>query len=349
MATAVATSNPPSILAEPALATEQASPPSPAPFIGLSSDTPLLTDPSIQAPFNAIHQLFDHLRASPDAAAALNATYPKRGILKTAATHNSTSDQKFTIDLSPQRLSLIPNDLRASLAPHGLDVILSFFSAASTTYIDPILATLSAAAGADLTPYHCGSNLNWRLCDYNPATAAPLNPNGCGAHTDYGTFSIIFQDGVSGLEIEDLEKPGEWTRVPGDATVVLAGWCALVLSGGKVRALRHRVRRVPGVRRLSAVLFVAPDLDVVLKPVKGVVPARAFSKEVMTGGVDVKWFKEVMGKRWRRREGNEKGADGEEMTQDDDIRRLIFQSTGRSSTPALAVSFRRVRRRGIRY
>ncbi|KAF9634768.1 Oxoglutarate/iron-dependent oxygenase [Lasiodiplodia theobromae] len=324
MAAAVATNNPTSILAEPALATEQDSPPSPAPFIGLSSDTPLLTSPSIQAPFDAIRQIFDHLRATPDAAAALNATYPKRGILKMAATHNPTSDQKFTIDLSPTRISLIPNDVRASLSPHGLDAILTFFSAASAAYIGPILATLSAAAGADLAPYHRGGNLNWRLCDYSPDTAAPQDPNGCGAHTDYGTFSIIFQHGVSGLEIEDLEKPGEWTRVPGDATVVLAGWCALVLSGGKVRALRHRVRRVPGMRRLSAVLFVAPDLDVVLKPVEGVKPAMAFSKEVMGGEVDVEWFKEVMGKRWRWREGNEELADGEEMTQDDDIRRLIF-------------------------
>lgn len=324
MAAAVATTNPASFLAEPALATEQAAPPSPAPFIGLSPDTPLLTDPSIQAPFAAIRQLFDHLRASPDAAAAPNATYPKRGILKTAATHNSTSDQKITIDLSPHRTSLIPNDVRASLAPHGLNDILSFFSAATTSYIGPILTTLGAAAGADLSPFHCGLNLNWRLCDYSPDTAAPQDPNGCGAHTDYGTFSIIFQDGVSGLEIEDLEKPGEWTLVPGDATVVLTGWCALVLSGGKVRALRHRVRRVPGMRRLSAVLFVAPDLDVVLKPVEGVEPAMAFSKEVMGGEVDVEWFKEVMGKRWRWREGNEEVADGEEMTQDDDIRRLIF-------------------------
>lgn len=47
------------------------------------------------------------------------------------------------------------------------------------------------------------------------------------------------------------------------------------------------VCRMPGVRRLSAVLFVAPDLDVVLKPVendeeKGL---RMFSEEVMAGRV----------------------------------------------------------------
>jgi isopenicillin N synthase-like dioxygenase len=85
-------------------------------------------------------------------------------------------------------------------------------------------------------------------------------------HTDYGTFSIIFQDGTAGLEIEAPEKPGTWLPVPGDATLLLCGWCAVVLSGSKVAAARYRVRRVPGVRRLSAVLFVAPDLDIKMAP-----------------------------------------------------------------------------------
>lgn len=325
MAAAVANSNPTNLLAEAACPTKHKPTSSPTPFIGLSSDVLLLTDPSIQAPFDAIRRLFHHLRASPDAAAALNATYPKRGISKTAAAHNATSDQKFTVDLSPSRTSLVSDSLRASLAPHGLDAILSFFHAASTAYIAPILATLSAAAGADLAPYHRGLNLNWRLCDYNPATVAPQDSNGCGEHTDYGTFSIIFQDGVAGLELESLEKPGEWTSIPGDATVVLADWCALVLSGGKVRALKHRVRRTPGVQSLSAVLFVAPDLDVVLRPVEGLLPVNEFSPKVKRGDVDVKWFKEVMGKRWRWREGNEKEQESTEaVTQDDDIRKLIF-------------------------
>jgi hypothetical protein len=32
--------------------------------------------------------------------AKLNATYPHRGVIKTAALHKTESDQKFTIDLS---------------------------------------------------------------------------------------------------------------------------------------------------------------------------------------------------------------------------------------------------------
>ncbi len=81
-----------------------------------------------------------------------------------------------------------------------------------------------------------------------------------------------------------------------------------------------------GMCRLSAVLFVAPDVDVVLKPLKSDKGARAFSEKTAAGGVNVKWFKEVMGKRWRRREGNEMLEDGEsdQIGQNEDVERLIW-------------------------
>jgi len=59
------------------------------------------------------------------------------------------------------------------------------------------------------------------------------------------------------------------------------------LSGGKIAAVRHRVHRVP------AVLFVAPDLDVIMAPAESV---ETLSEEVNEGHFDVRWFKEVMGK-----------------------------------------------------
>lgn len=279
----------------------------------------------LNVPFQAIQSLFDHLHAHPDNAAQLNAIYPRRGILKTAATHNKTSDQKFTLDLSPSRNTLIPPSLRNTLAAHGFEDILAFFTTLQTTYVPTILSSLSVLAGTDLQPAHKNLTMNFRLCDYNPATAAPHSDNGCGAHTDYGPFSIIFQDGTPGLELEDADAPGTWVPVPGDATVILTGWCAVILSGGRIRAARHRVRRVPGVRRFSAVLFVAPDLDVKLKPLDGVEPARMFAEGVMRGEMDVETFKEVMGKRWRYREGTEVLVDGDgSAAQDSEIEKLVW-------------------------
>ena len=80
-----------------------------------------------------------------------------------------------------------------------------------------------------------------------------------------------------------------------------------------------------GVRRLSAVLFVDPDVDVVLKPLKSDEGSKTFSEKITGGGVNVGWFKEVMGKRWRWWEGNKMLGDGEskEISQDEDVERLV--------------------------
>jgi isopenicillin N synthase-like dioxygenase len=80
---------------------------------------------------------------------------------------------------------------------------------------------LSEIASADLTSLYKAQNFKFRLCDYTSATAAPENTNGCGAHTDYGTLAIIFQDGKAGLEAQN--QTGGWTSMPGDATIVLCG------------------------------------------------------------------------------------------------------------------------------
>jgi hypothetical protein len=287
-----------------------------------SKSTTAAVNLEAKAPFSAIQALFDHLHTHPDDVAKLNATYPHRGVIKTAALHKTESDQKFTIDLSPMRNSRIPEVLRESLDPNGLAEVLDFFNALSAQYVPTILSSLSILAGTDLAAAHTSYNMNYRLCDYNPNTAAPDSSNGCGAHTDYGTFSIIFQDGTPGLELE--ETPGMWVPVPGDATVVLTGWCAVILSGGRVSAAKHRVRRAPGVRRLSAVLFVAPDLDVKLKPLGDSQPVRPFSETIMRGDLDVETFKDVMGKRWRYREGNEEMDNADSLSQDNEIENMVW-------------------------
>lgn len=191
------------------------------------------------------------------------------------------------------------------------------------SFLVDFVEPLGTLAGTDLSAAHKMRNMNFRLCDYNPVTAAPESENGCGAHTDYGTISIIFQDGTAGLELEDPAAPGGWSPVPGDAIVILTGWCAVILSGGRISAARHRVRRSPGVRRLSAVLFLAPDLEIKLQPLQGVEPVRPMSDAVMRGEIDVESFKEEMGKRWRYREGNEEMDGGDMATQDSHIEKLV--------------------------
>ncbi|KAJ5973805.1 hypothetical protein N7481_011015 [Penicillium waksmanii] len=145
----------------------------------------------------------------------------------------------------------------------------------------------------------------------NPEDATKLS----GTYSDYGTFSIIFQDGVSGLELE--EAPGVWVPAPGDANVILTGWCVVVLSGGRISAAKHRVRRMPG-------------------PMDTRSPTRDFSDTIVRGNMTVETFKEVMGKRWGYREGNEVMAYGDAASQDSDIERLIwaYMSGGRGVSSA---------------
>ncbi|KAF5636041.1 oxidoreductase 2OG-Fe(II) oxygenase family [Fusarium sp. NRRL 52700] len=195
---------------------------------------------------------------------------------------------KFTIDLPPARNVRIPEALREKLAGDGFNDVLDFFEEVNSTNVAQIMSIMHELIGADLGQVHKTGNLNCRLCDYNMDTADPTSDNGCGTHTDYGTFTIIFQDGTSGLEIEDAEQPGLWEPVPGEATVVLA------------------------------------DVEATLRPLKGVKVVRPFTKKVMDGQLDVGEFKEVMGKKWRRREGNEKPDDGNDTeTQDSEIESFI--------------------------
>jgi isopenicillin N synthase-like dioxygenase len=98
-----------------------------------------------------------------------------------------------------------PRSLQAELNPHGLADILAFFTAVTAHHVPQIITSLIAVAGRELAPLHTKLIVNFRLIDYTPVTASPDSQNGCGAHTDYGTFSIIFQDGTAGLEMEAPE------------------------------------------------------------------------------------------------------------------------------------------------
>ncbi|KAL2787513.1 hypothetical protein BJX66DRAFT_341156 [Aspergillus keveii] len=134
----------------------------------------------------------DHLYTHHADAASLNATYPRRGILKTAATTKTESDQKFTLDFSSARNARFLEILCERLP--GLEEILGFFDGVVEGTAPAILKSLGTIAGVDVNDFadtHKSLNMNFRLCDYNPVTAAPESENGCGAHTDYGTFTII--------------------------------------------------------------------------------------------------------------------------------------------------------------
>ena len=87
------------------------------------------------------------------------------------------------------------------------------------------------------------------------------------AHSDFECFTFVHQR-VAGLEVE---VDGVWRRLAASADdafcVLLAGDAVEYLSGGAVRAARHRVRS--SAPRDSIVLFHAAADDAVLEPRAG--------------------------------------------------------------------------------
>lgn len=89
---------------------------------------------------------------------------------------------------------------------------------------------------------------------------------GAGAHTDYGVITLLFQDGVSGLEVRD--RDGIWQTVPcvPNAVVINTGDLIHRWTNGYFRSTAHRVKPIFGPRdRYSIAFFVDPDSDTLVK------------------------------------------------------------------------------------
>jgi isopenicillin N synthase-like dioxygenase len=84
-------------------------------------------------------------------------------------------------------------------------------------------------------------------------------------HVDSGFVTLLAQDGVAGLEVED--RAGNWIGVtPTEGTLVVNfGKLLERWTGGKVRATRHRVVG-SGAERFSIPFFYEPAVDAVIGP-----------------------------------------------------------------------------------
>jgi hypothetical protein len=271
----------------------------------------LLTNLTTKAPITSIQSLFSALYSNPTLATRLNATYPSSGVFKAAClspTSSPSIDQKTTIDLSITRLEKL-RELDPTLVSDlgdDFDNVLKFYEIIEKEILPLLMQATSQITGSDLVPFHKNRNNNLRLIDYFQ-TEDVTGPR-CGEHRDYGTFTVVFQDGaVGGLE---FGIDGKWIPVPANVDAVVSwGWCGAILSDDTVKAAKHRVLRTNPVqkRRTTAVVFVAPDLDATLKPVIEQEGSGKWSERIMSGKMSVGEFKQVISKKWRRREGNEEG------------------------------------------
>jgi isopenicillin N synthase-like dioxygenase len=81
---------------------------------------------------------------------------------------------------------------------------------------------------------------------------------GCGAHTDYGSLTVLADDGIGGLQV--MRRDGTWidVSIDDDLLVVNIGDLAAIWTNDRWVSNPHRVVNPAGVDRYSMPLFVSP-------------------------------------------------------------------------------------------
>jgi len=96
----------------------------------------------------------------------------------------------------------------------------------------------------------------------------PDDQFGVAPHTDYGCITLLYQDPVGGLQVQELQSGG-WIDAPfikGSLVVnvadLLARW-----SNDRFRSTKHRVINTSGRERYSIATFYDPDYKAMVDPV----------------------------------------------------------------------------------
>jgi isopenicillin N synthase-like dioxygenase len=111
-----------------------------------------------------------------------------------------------------------------------------------------------------------------RLLHYPPATGQP-GEIGAGAHTDYGSLTLLKTDGEPGLQVRT--KAGDWTDVPHvpEGFVVNIGDCLMRWTNDIYQSTPHRVLP-PKRQRRSVAFFLDPNPDSLIAALPGTGDAK---------------------------------------------------------------------------
>ncbi|CAD6593771.1 MAG: hypothetical protein ASARMPRED_007948 [Alectoria sarmentosa] len=123
-----------------------------------------------------------------------------------------------------------------------------------------IMSAMALGVGLEeedhFVPTHPGHNNQLRLLHYPPVPAANIESQTStrmGAHSDWGSITLVFQDDCGGLQIENPNQPGEFIDVPPlkDAVVMNVGDLMMRWSNDTLKSSVHRVALPPKQDRFT--------------------------------------------------------------------------------------------------
>ena len=87
---------------------------------------------------------------------------------------------------------------------------------------------------------------------------------GVSSHTDFGVLTILCQDEVGGLQVQDIN--GEWFHAPPIPNTIIVNVADLLSrwTGGEYKSTPHRVVNSSGKERLSLVLAFDPNPETII-------------------------------------------------------------------------------------
>lgn len=128
---------------------------------------------------------------------------------------------------------------------------------------------------------HTGLTQTLRLLHYPPVEVVSEGQLGAGAHTDYGTLTVLFQDSAGGLQVQNLE--GEWIDappIPGSVVIntgdLMARWSNDVFKSTPHRVVPRATAMKNG--RQSIAFFSDPDPEVMIETIPSCVSESNPSK-----------------------------------------------------------------------
>ncbi|TVU43737.1 hypothetical protein EJB05_10227 [Eragrostis curvula] len=167
---------------------------------------------------------------------------------------------------------LVHPELHCPAKPAKLRDVAAEYSAKTRELLLQLARAISESLGLDggriSKALNLGSCFQMILGNLYPPPYSGPGDLGIGlpAHSDQGLLSLVFQDGVDGLQIE---RDGHWILaklLPG-AFFVIAGDQLEIVTNGRYKAPIHRAVVHGDQQRMSFLSMIAPSMDTVVEPV----------------------------------------------------------------------------------